>query len=89
MSALPPGVPGYWRNETSGVLTPVVEKYLRREWLTPTEVATMRAYLRQWINGAFFGPEIPLLRARVDAIRTHLDVKAWLRDALDVGIDPL
>lgn len=82
-------IPGYWPNETTGVLRPVVEKYLRGDALDPDEVATMRAYLRQWVAAPFAGPEIRPLRDDAERIRTHDDVREWLRRALDVGIDPL
>ena len=79
--------PGYWMNETTGVLRPVVERYLHGQILTAAEVAVMRAYLRQWIAADW--PGVGKLRARIDTIVTHDDVDAWLDDALDRGIDPL
>jgi len=87
---VPADPPGYWPNETTGVLRPVVEKYLCGERLDGGEVRTMRSYLRQWIScGAFFGPDIERLRMAVDQIHTHDDVRAWLERALDAGLDPL
>jgi hypothetical protein len=89
-----PSCPGYWRNETSGVLAPVVEAYLRQEPLDAGAVTIMRAYLRQWINAGCWdmrGPSIELraLRARVELIATREDIETWIWDALDIGIDPL
>jgi hypothetical protein len=81
--------PGYWMNETSGVLKPVVEKYLRGEQLSQNEVACMIAYLRQWMAGDFCGPEIDMLRVTVNAIVDHETLVAWLDEAMDAGIDPL
>lgn len=81
--------PGYWRNETSGALAPVVEKYLRGGTLTPTEVMTIRAYLRQWVAGDFAGPGVAILRRRVRNLHTDADVRGWLADAIELGIDPL
>jgi hypothetical protein len=89
MSPIPPRIPGYWRNETSGTLAPVVEKYLRGERLNLGEVKTMRAYLRQWINADFRGPAVQELRERVDSLTYDADVRAWLRDASEFGCDPL
>jgi hypothetical protein len=83
------GLPGYWPNETSGVLAPVVRKYVAGEELEPLEVGIMRAYLRQWVAGDFYGPGVERLRADVDRIRTTADVHAWLDDALELGVDPL
>jgi hypothetical protein len=81
--------PGFWMNETSGTLRPVVERYLRGETLTPTHIAIMRAYLRQWMAGDFRGPEVARLRERVNDIRDMPSLTSWLEDALDAGIDPL
>lgn len=83
-------VPGYWMNETSGVLEPVVRRYLAGEELDPAEVATMRAYLRQWVWAeGFLGPDIDRLRSGVDHLYNTGDIRAWLGRALDAGIDPL
>jgi len=80
---------GFWMYETSGVLGPVVEKYLAGDELTPPEIATMGAYLRQWGAGAFYGPDVDELRDRVDEIHTTDELRLWLHDAFDAGIDPL
>jgi hypothetical protein len=82
-------IPGYWMNEQGGELGPAVRKYLSGRQLRGDEVATMRAYLRQWMAGDFRGPGIDELRADVDRIRTHDDLRAWLSRALDYAIDPL
>lgn len=83
-------LPGYWMRETSGVLAPVVEKFLAGEGLDAHEIATMRAYLRQWIAAdGFVGPEIDQLRADVDGIVDMRSLNTWIEDALDAGADPL
>ena len=81
-------VPGYWANEDSGVLAPVVKAYLDGRTLNHTEVAIMRAYLRQWM---FYGDwrGASDLVARINEIRTRADLDKWLSDALELGIDPL
>jgi hypothetical protein len=85
------GAPGYWPQETSGVLAPVIESYLQGQPLNFAQVATMRAYLRQWVMAPGWRPTPALaeLRAAVDRIRTRKDIDEWLSDALDEGIDPL
>jgi hypothetical protein len=83
------GMPGYWQNEQSGVLAPVVRAYLNGVPLSMMQIKIMRAYLRQWIAGDFRGPGIESLRRRVETISTNGDLKAWLDDALELGIDPL
>jgi len=83
-------VPGYWMHETSGVLRPAVEAYLNGRPLTPQQVATMRAYLRQWIAAPTWrGTNIDLLRATVDSLSTRADIRSWLEVAEREGIDPL
>lgn len=82
--------PGYWKHETSGVLRPVVERYLHGETLDVAEVLTMRAYLRQWIAApGFVGAEVEALRASVDTIVDMPSLHRWLELALDAGVDPL
>ena len=83
-------IPGYWRNETTGVLQPVVQRYLNGARLTGEEIATMRAYLRQWIAAeGFTGPLAETLRRTVGEITTQAQLEAWLDEAIDAGIDPL
>jgi hypothetical protein len=87
--------PGYWMHETSGVLAPVVRKYLEGGDLDEQEVAVMRAYLRQWVNAPVWlavpGEPAGLeqLRRDVGGLRSSGDVKAWLERALALGVDPL
>lgn len=80
--------PGYWRYETSGVLAPVVMKYIHRQELNAEEIGIMRAYLRQWMARGDWRVEGDLLQ-RVDTIRTRADIDRWIHDALAFGIDPL
>jgi hypothetical protein len=81
--------PGYWRNETSGVLKPAIEAYLERDELTPDEVSAIRAYLRQWIAGGFLDDAVEELRATVNGLTSRQAIDEWLHEALKVGIDPL
>jgi hypothetical protein len=80
--------PGYWMNETSGVLRPAVEAYLLGEPMSEEEIAAMRAYLRQWIAG-FFGAGAADLAGRVDKLTSRAAIEDWLDDATEIGIDPL
>jgi hypothetical protein len=83
-------LPGYWMNETSGVLRPAVEAYLAGEDMTPQQVAALRAYLRQWIADArWLGPVVPGLRAAIDDPIDRKTIHMWLRIAESEGIDPL
>lgn len=82
-------VPGYWMNETSGVLRPAVEAYLEHRVMTPGQVGAMRAYFRQWMCGDWRGPGADQLRFLIDGIRTSGDISVWLKLAEMRGIDPL
>lgn len=91
--------PGYWMHETSGVLRPAVEAFLRREALTGEQIAALRAYLRQWIMAPAWDQNphatetdreiLADLRARIGSLVTRRRIDLWLYDALVVGIDPL
>lgn len=82
--------PGYWTNETSGVLRPAIEAYVRGEPLTPEHILAIRAYLRQWVTlGQWRGPQINALRAGVNDLVDRKTIDAWLETAVSIGIDPL
>ena len=77
-------------NETSGLLRPAVEAYLNREPMTLFQIATMRAYLRQWIEAPTWqGAAVDRLRADVDGIFSREAITRWLMRAASAGIDPL
>ena len=82
--------PGYWMNETSGVLRPAVEAYLNRQPLTSFQILCLRAYLRQWIMApAWKGDGIDELRGAVDGLVSRQAITIWLARAADLAIDPL
>lgn len=83
-------VPGYWMNETSGVLRPAVEAFLRGGPMTAEQVAAMRAYLRQWIAGDWgTGSTLDALRESVHDINSRAAIDRWIEVATDFGADPL
>ena len=82
-------VPGYWADESSGILVPVVKRYIEGQELDSREVFIVRCYLHQWMEGPWQGPTVGQLRAEVGQIRTHADLQAWFERAFDAGIDPL
>lgn len=83
--------PGYWMNETSGVLRPAVEAYLRGDPMSPEQVTAMRAYLRQWIFAPIWAEHFDLVKLRdgINALTTREAIAQWLADAEPLGIDPL
>jgi hypothetical protein len=85
-----PQVPGFWMNETNGVLRPAVTNYLTGLPMSDREIAAMRGYLRQWINApGWIGPMIDVLRSQVGEMTSRKEIKRWLDRAADAGIDPL
>jgi hypothetical protein len=82
--------PGYWMHETTGVLRPAVEAYLRSEPMEPAAIAAMRAYLRQWMAApTWHGDGVELRRQAIDRLTSREAIDEWLELALDEGIDPL
>jgi hypothetical protein len=82
--------PNYWMNETTGVLRPVIEKYLRGDALDGAECATMRAYCRQWIMAdGFVGEDVMALRREVHTLTNNAAVRTWMEKAFEANVDPL
>lgn len=82
--------PGYWMDETSGVLKTAVMAYLEHRPMTSGDVLAMRAYLRQWAAApAWRGAQAEELRRDVDGISSRSDITAWLNKAEEAGMDPL
>jgi hypothetical protein len=83
-------VPGYWMNETSGVLRPAVKAYLSGGDMSPEHIAAMRAYLRQWIAEPLWqGEKIGDLRRSIDGLTSRAAISAWIEIAVREGADPL
>jgi len=89
MGSEAPATPGYWMNETSGRLRPAIEAYLREEPLDGSQIAAIRAYLRQWMDGPWLGNGIANLKYRIDLITTKSALDEWFEDAFELNIDPL
>ena len=86
-----PAGPGYWMNETSGVLVPAVERYLEGQKLSDKDIAALRAYFRQWINSPVWADSegVGALKTSIDGLLDRNSINKWLKNALDLGIDPL
>ncbi len=83
----------YWKDEVSGNLAPVVEKFLlTEEHLDSAEQATLAAYLRIWAYGPFAGgSQLDLLQAKFTELVAQGDrnsIEQWCQQALDLGIEP-
>ncbi len=83
--------PGFWMDETSGVLRPAIEAYLHGDTMTAEQVAAMRAYLRQWIAAPHWrgADALAELRGGIDALTSRFAIADWLKRAERLGIDPL
>lgn len=91
--------PGYWPHETSGRLAPVVKAYLAGEPLDADQLATLRAYFRQWIGASLWDEnptasladraELGVLRETVDDLTTRQAIDDWLDRVVAFGLDPL
>jgi hypothetical protein len=88
--------PRYWMNETSGVLKPVIERFLNDQQLTDQEVSIFRAYIMQWIDSPAWdanpeggGHELRMLRDAAKVVRNTTELRLWLQRAEEFGVDPL
>lgn len=82
--------PFHWIHETTGILRPAVEAYLGGDTMTTAQVATMRAYLRQWIAApAWRGRRVRFLRRSIDSLASQEAIASWIKIAEEEGIDPL
>jgi hypothetical protein len=76
-------------NETSGILRPAVEAYLTGQPMTDGQIAAMRAYFRQWVEGFPIDAMMAELKIKVDGVVSREAISMWLYDAVELGIDPL
>lgn len=87
-------------HEISGVLGSAVQQFLTDPLkCTLTELSTLRAYFRLWINARVWDmspshdsesrAELASLRAQCDGITNLADMQAWLEKATELGMDPL
>lgn len=87
-------------HETSGILGHAVQQYLTNPLACSlSELSTLRAYFRLWINARVWDmnpslddesrAELARLRLQCDGITNLRDMMAWLRAAEELGMDPL
>lgn len=91
--------PGYWASETSGVLAPVVMRYLTGESLNADQLRIMKSYLAQWVESPVWDKNphhreesrknLADLRTCVHDIKTLPDLEAAINAATELGMDPL
>ncbi len=91
-------MPLYWRNETSGLPAAIgayLDNRIHGTSMSAEEVGLVRAYLVQWIdapgweNNDTLWDELIALRIDSRALNSPEQIQSWLREALEIGIDPL
>ena len=95
--------PKYWMYEAGGLLRPAMERYIRREPLSPLDLALIAAYLRQWVASSLWDTfpddndpgiaerqkELQCLRKDAAELRDQDTIDAWVIRAVAFGMDPL
>ncbi len=83
--------PLYWMHERTGLLRPIVLKYIQGiERLTDAEVDVLRYYLQQWIDApGWQGSTLATLRKTIRLAKTQTMIREWLHEAELAGHDPL
>lgn len=94
----PLGLPLNWRDEVSGKLPAAVYAYLDNRIdgtpLSDEHLAMVREYIEHHINAPCweqdeFREELAALRKAATELKTPDDVGAWIRQGMDIGLDPL
>lgn len=80
---------GYWMHETTGRLAEAMQAYLAGQPITAEQIAWIRAYLRQWMQAEWHGPDVAYLREAIDGLTTRRAIDRWLSRAELSSIDPL
>lgn len=88
--------PNFWRYEQSGLLAGAVDAYL--SWsIDPNGFPEPSAdilrllieYFDYWVNAPCWKGDLEELRRTIKEVGTASQLREWLHNALDEGIDPL
>ncbi len=81
--------PHFWMTEQTGRLADAVEVYMNGERLSPEQLATIKAYLRQYIERAVLTGDAHRgrLLQELDKLRTTREVEHFADDLADFGIE--
>jgi hypothetical protein len=100
----PFGLPLNWQDETSGTLPAAVRAFIgyqadRKARPTAVQLWLVAEYIRHHINAPCwdmladgedgFGPEVAALREKAEGLESCEDIAGYIRQALEIGIDPL
>jgi len=88
-------LPLYWRDDITGELPAAVQAYLNNR-IDGTEISNAQIVLLvDWLTHFIHAPcwegdeQLARLRSSVTKLKTPNDVDRWLRQALEIGLDPL
>ena len=85
-----PAEPGFWMNETTGVLAPAIKRLITRQDLSDDDIAAVRGYLRQWIAvETWQGPRVGELRNAIEGLTSRDAIDRWIAIAVEENMDPL
>jgi len=86
----------HWTHETTGVLQPVIQRYLRGETLDSNQLAIFRTYLRQWIFSPFWDQDLDGVQLKLNQLRRGVSsiddmprLHKWMEEAVILGMNPL
>ena len=79
--------PRFWMEEQTGVLEDAVETYLEGERLSPSQLAAIKVYLKQFVERAPLAGEanVPQLLRKLDRLRTTREVENFAEELAEYG----
>lgn len=81
-------VPLYWMNETTGVLRSAVIAFLDNN-ATEKQIELVIAYCKAWVDCQVWKGNLAGIRESIREVKTSDELRRWIHEALDEGIDPL
>jgi hypothetical protein len=98
----PNGMALTWPNEQSGQLRKLLMNFLdatlSKSSIKPSELETVQAYFKYYIHAPLWEhpdfdeqskTQLAQLRTKIKEAKTLEQLKAWIDDCLDIGIDPV
>ena len=81
--------PRFWMEEQSGVLSDAVETYLEGERLSPSQLAAIKVYLKQFVERAPLAGDakVPLLLQKIDRLKATRDVEDFADEVAEYGAE--
>ncbi len=99
----PTGGPLRWQDDVTGELpaavTAFIDHQLRRTTITPEQIELIRDYFEYYINApcwetgegedSAYHEDFTSLRKRVKTLKSTEELDVWIKECLNVGLDPL